>query len=154
VKHVEIRRQKFIVVPIDVVWQIVEPAETLPSWFPMCDRCEVLSGEGHGRRQRMHARWRGRAAEIDAEVTEHRPSSRLVWRHLEERVDGKPAPRISSAVTMTVELHAEGAGTRVVLTSRHVPAAWWSIPLLRLMAGPRIGKAFDQALARLAGSGG
>lgn len=152
-KPLEIRRERLVVVPVDVLWQIVEPAATLPSWFPLCDRCDVLSGEGLGRRQRMHSRWGGKASEVDVEMTEYAPPTRLAWRHIGERVGGRPAPRISSVATMTIELHAEGAGTRVVLTSRHVPVAWWAVPLLRLVAAPRIRRAVDQALARLAASG-
>ena len=151
-KPVEIRRERFVVVPADVLWQMVEPAETLPSWLPMFERCERLSGEGLGRRQRMFTRWRGKPGEIDAEVIHYVPSSRLAWRHVDERLDGKAAPRISSEVTTTLEIHAEGAGTRVVLTSRHVPAAWWAAPLLRLVAARTIGKAFERALARMAAS--
>ena len=142
-----------MVVPADVLWQIVEPAGTLPSWLPLCDRCEVLSGSGLGRRQRMFVRWGRRQAEIDQEVIEYAPPFRLRWRHLEERFGTRPAPRFSSETTMAVELRPSGAGTRVVLSSRNVPASRWSALVLRLIAGPRIARAFDRALANLAGSG-
>ena len=150
---IEIRRERTIVVPADVLWQMIEPAENLAAWLPLCERCERLSGEGLGRRQRMHARWGRRQGEIDQEVTEYVPGKRLGWRHTAERLDGKPAPRISSDVSMLIELHSEGAGTRVVLKSRSVPAGVFTRLVLRLIAAPRIRKAFDQALAILAGSG-
>lgn len=148
-KPVDIRREKVLQVPADVLWQIVEPAETLPSWLPMCERCEIVSGAGRGRKQRMYVRWGSRAAEIDQEVVEYLPASRLSWRHLEERLDGKPAPKISREVTVTVDLEPAGSGTRMVLRSRHIPSGAFGALLLRLVGGPRIRKSFDQALARL-----
>jgi uncharacterized protein YndB with AHSA1/START domain len=148
-KPIEIRRARVIQVPADVLWQIVEPAETMASWLPMCDRCELISGSGQGRRQRMHAAWRGKAAEIDQEVVEYSPASRLSWRHLEERLDGRPAPRISESVTVTVELQSVGSGTRMTLSSRHVPAGPFGALMLRLIGAPKIRRAFDSALARL-----
>ena len=143
-----------MVVPADVLWQIVEPAETLPSWLPVCDRCEVLAGRGLGRRQRMFVRWGRRRAEIDQEVIEYAPPVRLRWKHLEERFGARPAPRFSLETTMAVALRPSGAGTQVVLSSRNVPANPWSALVLRLIAGPRIARAFERALANLAGSGG
>ena len=150
----EIHRERTIVVPADVLWQIIEPAENLPAWLPLCERCERLSGEGLGRRQRMYVRWGRRRGEIDQEVTDYVPGVRLGWKHVEEKLDGKPAPRISSDVTMLIELHSEGAGTRVVLRSRNVPASAFGALALRMVAGPRIQKALDQALKILAASGG
>jgi hypothetical protein len=138
-----------IQVPVDVLWQIVEPAETMSSWLPMCDRCELVSGTGQGRRQRMHAAWRGKAAEIDQEVVDYRPTTRLSWKHLDERVDGKPAPKISASVTVTVDLQSVGSGTRVTLSSRHVPTGFFGALVLRLIGAPKIRRAFDTALARL-----
>ena len=150
----EIRRERLIVVPADVLWHIVEPAENLAAWLPLCERCEPLGGEGLGRRQRMHVRWGRRAGVIDQVVTDYVPGSRIGWRHVEETLDGKPAPRISSDVTVRIELHAEGPGTRVVLRSSNTPANAFGGVILRLFAGPRLRKAFDSALATLAASGG
>jgi hypothetical protein len=79
----------------------------------------------------------------------------LGWKHIAQRLNGKPAPRISSDVTMSIELHsAPAAATRVVLKSRNVPASAFGGLVLRLVAGPRIRKAFDRALKTLAASGG
>ena len=150
----EIRRERSIIVPADVLWQIVEPAENLPAWLPLCERCERLSGTGLGRRQRMHVRGGRKHGEIDQEVTEYVPGVRLGWKHIEEKLDGKPAPRVSSDVTMLIELHSEGAGTRVVLRSRNTPVSMFGALVLRMIAGPRIRKAFDRALETLAASGG
>lgn len=154
IPDIEVRREQVIVVPADVLWQIVERAETLPEWLPLCDRCEVLGGEGRGRRQRMYARWGRRTAEIDQEVTEYVPHQRLTWVHTAERVAGRPAPRISKEVSVTIALHPMGAGTKVVLTSINIPNGRLGSLILRLVAAPRIRRAFDRALANLAASGG
>ena len=152
-KPIEIRRERDVLVPVDVLWQIVEPAETLASWLPVCERCETLSGRGLGRRQRMVVRWARRQAQIVQEVNDYTPLSRLAWRHVEERFGDHLAPRIASETTMSVELRPAGPTTRVVLTSRHVPANPAAALLLRFVARPRITRAFDRALAQLAGSG-
>ncbi len=152
-KPLRVRRDRVVVVPPDVVWQIVEPAETLPSWLPLGERCERLSGEGLGRRQRLFTRWGRRHATIDQEVIEYVPGERLAWRHVSEQIDGRPAPAISRETTVRVELRPAGGGTRVVLTADQVPAGFMGGLALRIVGGRRIGRAFDRALARLAGSG-
>jgi hypothetical protein len=112
-----------------------------------------LSGAGLGRRQRTYARWGRKVAEIDQEVIEYDPQRRLTWVHTAERVDGRTPPRISKEVSVSVDLHSTGAGTKVVLTARHVPNGRIAGLVLRLVAAPRIRRAFDRALANLAGSG-
>jgi hypothetical protein len=113
VKPLEIRREKLVVVPSDVLWQMIEPAANLRAWLPMGERGEVVSSEAP-RRMRVYA----------------------------------------ADTTIDVELRDEGVGTHVALTARHVPAGWWSSLLTPLVGAPRIRKALDQALARLAASGG
>jgi uncharacterized protein YndB with AHSA1/START domain len=149
-----VRVERVVVVPVDVVWQIVEPAETLPAWLPICDRCEVTGGSGRARRQRMYSRWGRKAAEIDQEVTEYEPSARLSWRHVAERLNGAPAPRLSLEVVMSIELRSVGAGTKVALSARHVPANAWAALMVRWVAVPRERAAFGRALDILAASGG
>jgi len=151
----EVRRERTIIVPADVLWQIIEPAENLPVWLPLCDRCERLSGDGLGRLQRISVKWGRKQGEIDQEITEYLPGRRLGWRHVDERLDGRPAPRISSDVRTLIELHpAPGAATRVVLRSWNVPATALGGLMLRIVALPRIRKAFDKALTNLAASSG
>jgi len=62
-------------------------------WFAFADSIELLDGEGVGRRQRMHGHWGRKQSEIDQEVVSFRPPQTLAWRHLAERLNGKPAPR-------------------------------------------------------------
>ena len=41
--------------PIEAVWEVVQQAEQLPDWMAGVRWVEVVSGEGVGRRQRVHA---------------------------------------------------------------------------------------------------
>jgi hypothetical protein len=102
----------------------------------------------------MYARWGRKTAEIDQHVTDYVPHQRLKWTHTAERLAGRPAPRISKEVSVTIELQPAGAGTRVVLTANLVPNGIMGSLVLRLVAARRIRRAFDRALANLAGSGG
>ncbi len=146
-----VRRERIIAVPADVVWQFVEPVETLPAWLPLVERSRHLGGEGLGRKQRVNMRWGGRSAEIDLEVTVYKPARELAWRHIAERMNDKPAPRVSLDVTTSVSMESQGPGTKVVLESRLTPANAGAALLVRFVAARRIRKAFDQALRRLAG---
>jgi len=153
VTPVIIRRERMIAVPADVVWQFVEPVETLPAWLPLVERSRHLGGEGLGRRQRVTLRWGGRHADIDQEVTVYKPARQIAWRHVAERVNGQPAPRISTDVTTSVSLESQGPATRVVLESRLTPASASAALLVRFVAARRVRAAFDRALKTLAGIG-
>ena len=152
-KPVEVRRERIVSLPIEVVWQIIEPAITVPSWLPLADRVELLSGKGLGRRQRMHAKWGGRQVAIEQVVTAYTPEALLTWKHVDEKTNGKTVRQLSKEVTLSVRLESIGPGTRVVLESRNVPASATAGVLLRLVAKKRIGKGFDRALAKLAAAG-
>jgi hypothetical protein len=101
----------------------------------------------------MYARWGRKTAEIDQEVVEYIPRRRLKWVHTAERIDGRTPPRISKEVSVSLDLQSVGAGTKVVLTAVHVPNGMMAGMILRLVAAPRVRRAFDRALANLAGSG-
>ena len=153
-KPLVLRRERIVTVPVDVLWQLIEPATSLPSWLPLASRCDLLSGKGLGRRQRMITKWGRRTAEIDQEVIVYQPNKRLEWKHVDERMGGKPAPRMSSHVTFAIELESIGPGTRVQLESTNVPANAFSAMLLKFIAARRIGKALDRALDVLSAVGG
>ena len=148
-----IRRERMIAIPADVVWQLIEPVEALPAWWPLAERSRHLGGEGLGRRQRVTLRWGGRHAEIDQEVTVYQPAHAIAWRHIAERVSGQPASRISTDVTTSVSLESQGPATRVVLESRLTPASASAALLVRFVAARRVRAAFDRALKTLAGIG-
>jgi hypothetical protein len=154
VSPVVVRRERVVQIPPDVLWQFVEPAPALPDWFPLASRCELLSGKGLGRRQRMHTRWGRQDAIIDQEVVAYEPARLLRWKHVDERIDGRPAPRISSAVTVSIEMESIGPGTRVALESNQVPSGFFAAIVLRLVAARRIGKSLDRALDIIAAAGG
>jgi uncharacterized protein YndB with AHSA1/START domain len=154
VSPVVIRRERVVQIPPDVLWQFVEPAQTLPAWFPLAARCELLGGTGLGRRQRMHTRWGRKDASIDQEVISYEPARLLRWKHVDERIDGRPAPRISSAVTFSIAMESIGPGTRVVLESTNVPSGPFAAIVLRLVAARRIRKSLDRALDIIAAAGG
>jgi uncharacterized membrane protein len=153
-RAVNVRRDRVVAVPADVLWQLVEPAETLPAWLTLFDTAVRLDGAGLGRRQRVTARWGRRVVTIDQEVVGYEENARLSWTHVDERIGDRPAPRISARVTTTLRLEPAGPATRVVLESRHEPAGWMAGLLLRLVARRRIERAFDRALATLAACGG
>jgi len=147
---VVVRRERVIPIPADVLWGLIEPAETLPSWLPMGASCVRLEGEGLGRTQRLSTRWGRRTVEIDQRVTAYEPNSLLRWVHTDERIDGVPARRWSIEVTMTIRLIPTGPGTRVALESRSVPASPMARVFIRLVAARRIVRAFERGLAALA----
>jgi len=154
VSPVVVRAERIVTIPADVLWQFVEPAKLLPAWLPLATRCEVLSGQGLGRRQRMHTAWGRKQAQIEQEVIAYEPNKRLGWKHVDERMDGKPAPRISSDVTFTIELESIGPGTRVLLESRNMPANAFAAIVLRLVVARRLRHQFERALDNLERAGG
>lgn len=148
-----VRRTRVVPVPVDVVWQLIESAETLPQWLPLATRVELIGGHGVGRLQRAHGIWHGRPTEIDQRVVEYVEDARIAWTHVEERVAGRTAPVFSTSTTIAVELQAVGASTRVTLQATQVPAGAVAAILLRWTAARRVRRAFDQALSRLASAG-
>ena len=48
------------------IWPYVDDVTRWPEWFTEAERCEVLEGDGVGRRQRMYGHARGKATEIDS----------------------------------------------------------------------------------------
>ena len=95
------------------IWEVIDDVERMSEWFAFADGAELLEGVGLGRRQRTHGRWSGKAAEVDQEVTLYEPTRAIGWRHLEERLDGRPAPKFAEEVEFTVRLAEEPGGTRV-----------------------------------------
>jgi uncharacterized membrane protein len=156
VKPVVIRRERIITIPVDVVWQLVEPVEVLPAWLPFVVRSRHLGGQGLGRRQRVTVNWGGRQAEIEQEVTDYRPNQTLAWAHVAERVGGHgtaPVP-VSGGVTMRVSMESMGPGTRVVIEAQQTPPTFGAWLTLRLVGRRRILGGLDRALRTLSSVGG
>jgi len=146
---IEIKSEKVIPRSATAIWRLIEPAADLAKWLPLAERSELLSGTGAGRRQRIHAKWGNRAVQIDQEVIEYKPNDILRWRHVNELVDGRPAPAISKEVIVSVRLEPAGTATNVILLSQNTPGNILKALLITLMAKPRIRRAFDQALENI-----
>jgi hypothetical protein len=84
-------------------------------------------------------------------VTDWEPARRIAWRHEAERLDGRPAPRFAAETLFSIELAEEpgGAGTRVRLRSRQLPASRARGLVMRLFGSREIGQKLDESLERL-----
>ena len=131
------------------IWEVIDDVERMSEWFAFADRAELLEGAGLGRRQRTHGRWSGKAAEVDQEVTLYEPARAIGWRHLEERLDGRPAPKFAEEVEFTVRLTEEPGGTRVTMESRQRPAGFLKGVLIRLVGLWQIRGHMKRSLDRL-----
>jgi uncharacterized membrane protein len=154
VKPVVVRRERIVTIPVDVVWQLIEPIETLPAWLPFVVRSQHLGGQGLGRRQRVTVTWGRRPTEIDQEVTDYRPNQTLAWTHVAERVGGRGTAPVSNGVTMRVSMESMGPGTRVVIEARQTPGTFGAWLALRVAGQRRLIAGFDRALRTLASVGG
>src|SRR5262249_53860452 len=105
---ITVRRERIVPLPVDVVWQLIEPAESAPSWLPFAEACRRTSGRGLGRIQRMRVRWGRNVAEIDQEVIAYTPNALLRWKHVAETMNGKPAPQVSKEVVFSAQLESVG----------------------------------------------
>lgn len=128
--------------PVEAVWDVVRRAERLAQWLTGVDRVEALSGDGHGRRQRIRA---ADGSTLDAEVFAYRAPTLIAWR---ERVV-HPGSYAAARTETHVELAPDGDGTAVRLIVVRWPARPLTGALLRLGVH-RIGAALDQSIARLA----
>jgi uncharacterized protein YndB with AHSA1/START domain len=120
---IEVVAERTVPAPPETVWPLVSDPEQLPRWFGFAERVEVLEGEGVGQRRRQYGHWGKKPSEVDQELTAFDPPRRLAWRHLAERLDGKPAPRFAASTDFSVDLIPEAGGTRVRLSSAQVPAS-------------------------------
>lgn len=138
--------------PVDVLWQLVEPVEALPAWLPFVVRSQHLGGQGLGRRQRVTWTWGRLPTDIDQEVIDYRPNQTIAWTAVGGR-RGPPPTRLSGDVTMRVSMESMGAGTRVVLEAQQTPHSFRAWLGLRLIGRRRILAGFDRALRTLANVG-
>src|SRR5689334_16834886 len=120
---IEIVAERTVAATPERVWPLVAEPDELPRWFGFAERVEVLEGEGVGQRRRQHGHWGSKPSEVDQEITAFEPPRRLAWRHVAERLDGKPAPRFAASTDFCIELAPAGADTRVVLRTVQVPAS-------------------------------
>src|SRR6266545_3889475 len=106
--------------------------------------------DGVAQRQRQHGRWGRRSAEVDREITEYDPPRRYGWRHLAERLDGKPAPVFARSTKFEISLAPPGGGTLVRLRSAQEPASALKGLVMRAFGTRDVAASMDRSLDRLA----
>lgn len=147
---IEIFRERQVATDPATVWAVVAAPDRAAEWFAFADRVEVLDGEGVGQHQRQHGRWGRRAAEIDREITEYEAPYRYGWRHVAERLDGKPAPVFARSTHFRISLEPAGTGTLVRLHSAQEPASAVRGLVMRAFGTREIRDSMDRSLDRLA----
>ncbi|MFI9814653.1 SRPBCC family protein [Saccharothrix variisporea] len=131
------------------VWHVVSRADRAAEWLAFTDRVEVTSGAGCGERRTQYGRWGERHSEIDVEVVEYRRPKVVAWRHVAERLDGRPAPRFAAGTEFRVELEPDGAGTLVRLRSCQEPASALKGLLIKAFGRRQVARGMEKSLARL-----
>lgn len=132
------------------VWPFVEDPTKWPLWFTEARRCEVISGAGVGRRQRMYGTARGKATEIDQTVTAYEPPRLLRWHHDEERVEGKVAPVVYARDAVAeIVIEPDGDASAVTFRLLAEPGSLLFTLILRFLARGPIGVSFETSLRQL-----
>jgi uncharacterized protein YndB with AHSA1/START domain len=147
---IEVERSGHVAASPERVWHVVSKPERTPEWLSFAESVEVVSGSGCGERRRQYGQWGRRRSEIDQEVIEYRRPLVVAWRHLAERLDGRPAPRFAKRTEFRVELEPSGEGTLVRLRSLQEPASPVRGLLLKLFGRKEIARGMERSLARLA----
>lgn len=148
---IEVEREAVVGATAAAVWTLVEDTRRLPMWLAFAERVEPLDGgEGPGRRLRLHGRWGSRRSEVDVEVTAFEPGRLLAWRHLEERLNGKPAPRYARETRFSIWVEPQDArSTLVRLQSEQEPAGALQGLVIRLVGRRDLARRMDLSLKRL-----
>jgi uncharacterized protein YndB with AHSA1/START domain len=146
-----VTREARLEAPPEQIWALIDDPAAMGDWFAFADRMELLDGDGLGRRQRLHGHWGRKQSEIDQEIVAYEPPGRLAWRHLAERLNGKPAPRFAAMTVFTIELEPcdEGGATRIRMESRQTPAGPIRGLVMRLFGGREVGQRLDESLEAL-----
>lgn len=151
---IRVVRERRVDAPSERVWQWIQDPARFATWFALAERLEILEGEGAGRRQRLHGRWGRKRSEVDQVVTAWEPNRLLEWKHLEERLDGEPAPRFAKETVFAIRLEPDGDGTRVQLDSRQEPAGPVRGFVMRLFGTRELTGALERSLDTLAAAVG
>ncbi len=146
---IEIVRESRIAAPAEAIWKVVSDPDRAPDWFTFAERVEVRAGQGVGQLRTQHGRWGSKHAEVDQEITHFEPNHLLAWRHVAERLDGKPAPRFAASTEFRVELEPTGDATTVSLRSRQEPASTLKGWVMKLFGTKDIARHLDRSLAKL-----
>jgi hypothetical protein len=134
---------------VDQVWAVVSDPGRAGDWFEFSDRTEVLSGAGVGQKRTQHGRWGRKKSEVDQEITAWEPSRLLAWRHLAERLDGKPAPRFAASTEFRIELDGDDEATTVRLRSVQEPAGRVRGWIMKAFGAKDVERNLERSLTRL-----
>ncbi|MFC4857990.1 SRPBCC family protein [Actinophytocola glycyrrhizae] len=148
---IEVMRETRVPAGIDTVWAVVSDAGRAADWFDFADRTEVRSGDGVGQLRTQHGHWGRRRSEVDQEITECVPGKVLAWRHVAERIDGRPAPKFATRTEFRIELDGDAETTTVRLRSLQTPGGPVKGWLMRRVGTKDIERNMDRSLERLAG---
>jgi len=146
---IEATEEASVPAPPARVWPLIDDPAAMGRWFAFADRMELVSGEGVGRHQRLHGHWGKKRSEIEQEIVAYEPERQLAWRHVSERLDGKPAPRFAAETIFTVTLAPEREGTRVRLQSRQLAASRARGLVMRTFGQREIRQQLERSLAGL-----
>lgn len=147
---IEIVRESRVDAPVETVWAVVSDADRAPEWFTFAERVEVRSGEGVGQLRTQHGRWGSKQAEVDQEITGFEPNRLLSWRHVAERLNGKPAPKFAASTEFRIELEPDGTATTVRLRSQQEPASAMKGWVMKLFGTKDVARNMERSLDRLA----
>jgi uncharacterized membrane protein len=146
---VEVMREARVAAPVDAVWAVVSDAGRAADWFEFAQRTEVVDGEGVGQKRTQYGTWGRKSSEVDQEVTEFEPGKVLAWRHVAERLDGKPAPKFAVSTEFRIELTAAGEATGVRLRSLQEPDGAVKGWLMKRLGAKDVERNLDRSLERL-----
>ena len=147
---IEIVRESRIQAPAEDIWKIVSDPDRAPEWFTFADRVEVRSGSGVGQLRTQHGHWGKKPSEVDQEITAYEPNHLLAWRHLAERLNGKPAPRFAASTEFSIELTPAGSATLVRLRTRQEPATPLRGLIMKLFGTKEVAQGMTRSLTTLA----
>ena len=148
---IEVTREAEVPADAQQVWAIVSDAGRAGDWFDFADRTEVVEGAGKGQLRTQYGHWGRRRSEVDQEITEFEPGEVLAWRHVAERIDGKPAPKFALRTEFRIELSGGAGTTTVRLRSIQVPGGPLKGWLMRRIGTKDIERNMDRSLERLTG---
>lgn len=147
---IEVMREARVPAGVDRVWTIVSDPARAHEWFAFSVRTEVLDGEGVGQTRTQHGRWGSKESEVDQEIIAWEPGKLLAWKHLAERLDGKPAPKFAASTEFRIELDGGDDATTVRLRSRQEPAGALKGWLMKRLGTKDIERSLERSLERLA----
>ena len=135
---------------IEAVWAVVSAPERSPEWFEGVDRAEADGPPGTGQRHTIGGPWGNVRFEIDRIVDRWLPPRAVVWRDVDERLDGVPPEHMwHEESTLTIALEPQEDETLVTLHGRQLPAS--EVWRERLLASiPASEARLERSLERLA----